>query len=237
MADHAAVCASTAPPPLAQADSAGAVFAIETLPTNAAAIIARMATSAPAIAFRAPLLLPVQPARATWSFVLLPKMASKQLPSRGMVSVAGTLGGRAFKATLSPDGHGSHWLKVPRALREAAGAKVGDAVTLSITPVDKEPEPKVPQDLRKALVASSAAKAQWAAITPVARRDFVQWVTTAKHAETRTRRIRMGCDMLAAGKRRVCCFDRSGMYDKSASAPEAAPLQGLAASLEGGDSH
>lgn len=189
-----------------------------------AANIARMAMTAPSITFSAPLLLPVQPARATWSFVLLPRAASKRLPSRGMVSVTGTLDGHAFKATLSPDGYGSHWMKVPRALREAAGAKVGDVVASVITPVDQEPEPKVPLDLRTALAASTATKAQWAAITPVARRDFVQWVTTAKQPETRARRIRNGCEMLATGKRRVCCFDRSGMYDKSAAAPEAAPL-------------
>ena len=30
------------------------------------------------------------------------------------------------------------------------------------------------------------------------------------------------CSMLAAGKRRVCCFDRSGFYAKSMSAPKAA---------------
>jgi putative endonuclease len=38
----------------------------------------------------------------------------------------------------------------------------------------------------------------------------------------RSRRIKNACSMLAAGKRRVCCFDRSGFYDKSLSAPEAA---------------
>lgn len=183
-----------------------------------------MAKSAPTISFRAPLLVPLQRARATWCFVLVPTAASTQLSSRGMVSVAGTLDGHPFKATLSPDGHGSHWLKVPRALRQAAGVDPGDTVALAITPVEKEPEPRLPPDLRNALGASAAAKTQWAAITPAARRDFVQWVTTAKQAETRARRIRNGCEMLAAGKRRVCCFDRSGMYDKSASAPEAASM-------------
>ena len=34
-------------------------------------------------------------------------------------------------------------------------------------------------------------------------------------------RIGKACDMLAKGKRRVCCFDRSGMYSKSMSCPVA----------------
>ena len=187
--------------------------------------IARMATTNSPISFRAPLLLPVQPARATWTFVLLPPAASKQLPSRGMVSVSGTLDGHAFKATLSPNGHGSHWLKVPRALREAAGRKAGETAAFSMTPLAKEPEPRQPLDLRQALAASPKASAQWAAITPAARRDFIQWLATAKQAETRERRIRNACDMLAAGKRRICCFDRSGMYSRgNIGAPEASPL-------------
>jgi len=36
------------------------------------------------------------------------------------------------------------------------------------------------------------------------------------------RRIRNACEMLAAGKRRVCCFDRSGFYSKGLGVPKAA---------------
>jgi len=179
----------------------------------------------PVIEFRALLLRPVQPARAAWCFVVLPQPASKRLPSRGMVSVTGTVDGHAFKATLSPDGQGSHWLKVPRALCQAAGMEAGDAVALEVTPVGKEPEPKVPPDLRRALSAAPEAMSQWKTITASARRDFIQWLGAAKQPETRVRRIRNACEMLAAGKRRICCFDRSGMYDKSAAAPQAAPAQ------------
>ena len=46
----------------------------------------------------------------------------------------------------------------------------------------------------------------------------------AKLAQTRARRIKNACSMLAAGKRRVCCFDRSGFYSKSLSAPKSGGL-------------
>ena len=59
-------------------------------------------------------------------------------------------------------------------------------------------------------------------LTPAARREFIQWLGTAKQAETRERRIGNACDMLAAGKRRICCFDRSGIYGKGMAAPQAA---------------
>lgn len=171
--------------------------------------------------FKARLREPAPPAkRGTWTFVLLPKAASDKLPSRSQVTVDGTLDGAPFQATLEPDGKKGHWLKVSRKLREAAGAEVGDTVSITMAPVTEEPEPKVPADVRKALAAAPAARAVWNDITPVARRDWIQWITSGKKAETRPKRIATACDMLASGKRRACCFDRSGAYAKNMSAPE-----------------
>ena len=178
-------------------------------------------TTASKIRFSATLFRPVATAKAVaWTFLTLPKEASAKLPSRGMTSVEGTFNGLAFRATLEPDGQGGHWLKVDRKLREAAGAEVDDIVTLDIAPVATEPEPKVPPDLRKALAAApTKAREVWSDITPLARRDWIQWITSGKRAETRALRIDKACDMLAKGKRRPCCFDRSGMYGKSLSCP------------------
>jgi len=175
------------------------------------------------IRFTAKLLRPAESEKAdSWTFVILPKKASAKLPSRGMAAVEGTMNGIRFQAMLEPDGQKSHWLKVDRKLRNAAGANAGDVVTLEVAPAAKEPEPTLPADLRKVLAAAPNARKLWSDITPVARRDWIHWITSAKQPETRTRRIKNACSMLAAGKRRVCCFDRSGFYDKSLSAPKAA---------------
>src|SRR5437868_4488646 len=64
----------------------------------------------------------------------------------------------------------------------------------------------VPTDLRKALAATPRAKAQWRDLTPIARRDFISWIDSAKQPETHRRRIERACSMLAAGKRRPCCY-------------------------------
>jgi hypothetical protein len=183
-----------------------------------------MTKTAPRICFKAKLCRPAESATAPpWSFLVLPKNASAKLPSRGTTAIEGTLNGFPFQATLEPDGQKSHWLKVDRELSEAAGAEAGDVVTLDIAPMAEEPEPAVPSDLRKALAAAAPkARALWSDITPVARRDWIHWIASARQPETRARRIKNACSMLAAGKRRVCCFDRSGFYSKSLSAPKAA---------------
>jgi hypothetical protein len=177
-----------------------------------------------AIRFKAKLFRPAETEKAdSWTFLILPRNASAKLPSRGVTAIEGTINGFAFEAVLEPDGQKSHWLKIDRRLRERAEAKVGDVVALEIAPATKEPEPAMPTDLKKAL-ASAAPKTQalWSDITPNTRRDWIHWITSAKQPETRARRIKNACSMLATGKRRVCCFDRSGFYSKSMSAPKAA---------------
>jgi hypothetical protein len=123
-----------------------------------------------------------------------------------MTIAEGTINGFPFRTALEPNGKGSHSLKINKAIQNAAGAEVGDTVMVEITRVGDEPELRVPMDLRKALAAAPLAQAPWANITPMARRDWILWISSAKQPETRTSRIEKACDMLASGKRRVCCF-------------------------------
>ena len=139
------------------------------------------------IRFSATLLRPKVTTKAvSWTFLILPNEASAKLPSRSMTSVEGTFNGVAFQATLEPDGQGGHWLKVDRKMREEAGAEAGEVITLEIAPVAEEPEPRVPADLRKALAAAPpGGRKVWSDITPIARRDWIHWIVSAKQAETR----------------------------------------------------
>ena len=84
-------------------------------------------------------------------------------------------------------------------------------------------EPRVPTDLRKALAATPTAKAQWNDLTPIARRDFISWIESAKQPETHRRRIDKACSMLAAGKRRPCCYSivSFNLYTVLAATPRA----------------
>ena len=156
------------------------------------------------IRFSAKLLQPEK--IGSWTILTLPKNASAKLPSRGVMVVEGTINGFPFRAALEPDGKGSHGLRVNKAMRDAAGADAGDTVTVEITRVGEEPELRVPMDLREALADAPRARALWVEITPMARRDWILWLSSSKQPETRRSRIEKACDMLASGKRRVCCF-------------------------------
>lgn len=65
---------------------------------------------------------------------------------------------------------------------------------------------ELPLDFQKALVASPGAAAVWNDITPLARNEWICWVTSGKKAETRDVRICKGISKLEGGMRRPCCW-------------------------------
>ena len=65
---------------------------------------------------------------------------------------------------------------------------------------------KMPNDFRKALSGTPAARAVWEDITPLARNEWICWIESAKKPETRSHRIERMCIELLGGKRRPCCW-------------------------------
>lgn len=65
---------------------------------------------------------------------------------------------------------------------------------------------KMPTDLKQALLKTPAARKVWDDITPLARNEWICWVTSGKKAETRSIRIEKGLSKLKSGMRRPCCW-------------------------------
>lgn len=146
--------------------------------------------------------------------VVLPKAAITELPSTDATMVEGTINGFPFRSALEVERKQHHSLRVNPALQAAAGAAEGEPVSVEITRVGEEPECRVPVDLREALATRPAAAQRWEEITPLARRDWTLWISSAKQADTRRGRIAKACSMLASGKRRPCCFGGLGWLVK-----------------------
>lgn len=64
----------------------------------------------------------------------------------------------------------------------------------------------IPQDLRKALVSNSKLLAIWEDLTPLARNEWICWVTFVKKEETRKEHIKRVISELGEGVRRPCCW-------------------------------
>ena len=65
----------------------------------------------------------------------------------------------------------------------------------------KEPIP-VPDDFIDGLQASPAAVETWAAFTDSQRREYLDWIVSAKREETRAKRIATAAEWISEGKRR-----------------------------------
>jgi uncharacterized protein YdeI (YjbR/CyaY-like superfamily) len=61
---------------------------------------------------------------------------------------------------------------------------------------------KVPSDLAAALKKNKKARAVFEAFSPSRQRDYIVWITEAKSAETRTRRLAQAIEWIAEGKSR-----------------------------------
>ena len=65
-----------------------------------------------------------------------------------------------------------------------------------------KPALKTPPDLASALKANKAAAKVFAEFSASCRREYIDWITEAKRAETRERRVAQAIEMIAEGKQR-----------------------------------
>ena len=65
---------------------------------------------------------------------------------------------------------------------------------------------KVPADLHEALASDLQALNLWEDLTPLARNEWICWVTFVKKDETRKEHVKRTISELKEGMRRPCCW-------------------------------
>lgn len=65
---------------------------------------------------------------------------------------------------------------------------------------------KLPEDFRGAITSSPKVVALWDDITPLARNEWICWITSGKKIETRDIRIKKAISKMNGGMRRPCCW-------------------------------
>jgi uncharacterized protein YdeI (YjbR/CyaY-like superfamily) len=61
-------------------------------------------------------------------------------------------------------------------------------------------------DMKTALGADKSALSKWESLTPLARNEWICWVTSVKKDETRKDHLKRLISELKEGKRRPCCW-------------------------------
>lgn len=146
--------------------------------------------------------------------VQLPEDVSLKLPSRGQVMVKGTINDHDLQQVLEPDGRWGHWFRLNSDLLKATGLKLGDSVTIKMSPSKDWPEPTIPKDVALALNdAPQIVQVLWSNITTMARWEWIRWINATNVMETRDRRVEVSISKLKSGKRRPCCFNLAACTD------------------------
>lgn len=65
---------------------------------------------------------------------------------------------------------------------------------------------RVPKDLRDSLLSKSDVLVLWNGLTPLARNEWICWITIVKKDETRKEHLNRLCEDLRKGNRRPCCW-------------------------------
>lgn len=133
----------------------------------------------------------------------IPFDAQKVFGTRARVPVRGTINGYAFRGSIFPMGGGKHYMVVRKQLREAAGVRGGETISMTL---ERDDEPRIvtpPDDLARALKANRDAQAAWDKLSYTHRREYAEAVEGAKRPETRERRIEKTISQLAAGKKEM----------------------------------
>lgn len=65
---------------------------------------------------------------------------------------------------------------------------------------------KLPDDMRKAILADKKILEVWEDITPLARNEWICWTITCARPETRAKHIIVMRDKMLKGERRPCCW-------------------------------
>jgi Bacteriocin-protection, YdeI or OmpD-Associated/Domain of unknown function (DUF1905) len=139
-------------------------------------------------------------ARGGGRFVAVPFDAKAAFGS-ARAPVRGTVNGTPLRTRLMVYG-GVTYLGLTREVREAAGIELGDAVAVELERDDAPREVTVPPELAAVLDAERLRDA-YDALSFTHRREYAEWVGTAKKAETRERRAAKAAEMLRAGIRRA----------------------------------
>lgn len=137
----------------------------------------------------------------TWTYLNIPKEVSETFGSRGQVKVKGMINGYTFQSTALPHGDGTHYLVVRKNIRDQIKATQGDTVKVILELDVEERKVDPPRDMAQALQTFPQAEVAFYKLTNSHKKEYINWILSARQAGTRQRRIEKAIMLLSQGKK------------------------------------
>lgn len=134
-----------------------------------------------------------------WVYLRFPFSVQDIFGRKGQVPVRGSINGFTFRNSLMPR-DGIHILGISKEIQQGANAAAGDTVAVTLELDDAPREVAVPADLESALGKSSPQSQAFLVLSYSHKKEFVDWIESAKKPETRAARIEKTLVMLAERK-------------------------------------
>jgi hypothetical protein len=129
-----------------------------------------------------------------------PFSVEKIFGTKARVPVRGTINGFPFRSSLSPMA-GCHRMVVNKAIREGAGVKAGDKVSVVLERDEAPRVVEVPPALKKAMTQNKTAHNKWKTLSYTHQKEMAMSIRDVKQEETRRRRLAKVMDVLASDKK------------------------------------
>lgn len=131
-------------------------------------------------------------------FVDVPPDVVADFGKKGQVKVVVTIQDHTYRTSIAPYG-GKHLLGVRKEIRDAVGIKPGDSVQITMS-VDTEPRVvEVPDDVAQTFASHDGTQTFFDKLSYSHQKEYIDWITGAKRAETRQRRIERAIEMMSTG--------------------------------------
>lgn len=123
------------------------------------------------------------------AYIEFPYHTEREFGTKGQIKVNVTFDGCEYRGSLANMGQGCHCLGLTQKMRNDIGKQPGDVVHVILR---KDEEPRnidMPEDFNKLLENNSEAKEFFNSLSYTSRKEYVNWIISAKKVENRKKRI------------------------------------------------
>jgi bifunctional DNA-binding transcriptional regulator/antitoxin component of YhaV-PrlF toxin-antitoxin module len=130
------------------------------------------------------------------AFIEFPYPVEEEFGTKGQVKVRVEFDGYEYRGSLAKMGYHCHCVGITQEIRKAIGKEPGDIIQVVLTK-DKSPRIiEVPEDLAALLNKNLEVKKYFDDLSYTHKKEYVEWIVSAKKAETREKRLKKTIEML-----------------------------------------
>lgn len=134
-------------------------------------------------------------------YIEFPFDVYKEFGKKGQVKVKAYFDGYEYRGSLVKMGRPCHFIGLNKKVRDAINKKPGDSIHVIIVEDKDERIVEIPTDLAEAFEQNTEAFAFYNKLSFSHRKEYTEWIITARKQETRSLRVDKCISMLLNGKK------------------------------------